>query len=52
MESVGWLIQELDDRVTIAAHITMGDPDEPEVDGVLTIPKCAITKRQTLLEAS
>lgn len=51
-ESVGWLLKETDDRITIAAHFQVNGVDEnPCVDGVMTIPIVAITKRSVLEEA-
>jgi hypothetical protein len=48
IESIGWLIQDTDERVTIAAHVqTLGVADgDPSMDGIMTIPKCAITNLQ------
>lgn len=48
IESIGWLIQDEPDRITLAAHIQMsGIADgNPSVDGVMTIPRQAITEMQ------
>lgn len=44
-KTVGFLIKETDDHLTVAQSSAV-DPDQ--VDGVLTIPKVAITKRKYL----
>jgi hypothetical protein len=51
IESVGWLIQQTADRITIVAHWQVAGDDNPSVDGVMTIPICAITAHTVLLEA-
>lgn len=48
IETIGWLIQTLDDRVTIASHIHMCDIDNPNVDGVMTIPRPAIVRMESI----
>jgi hypothetical protein len=51
-ESVGWLMEDTPDRVTLCAHVAISDPDNPIVDGVMTIPKCAIKRRKVLVKAN
>ena len=50
--SVGWLVSESADRVVIVAHVQAPDEDNPQVDGVMTIPKVAVTEMLTLMDAS
>lgn len=50
-ESVGWLIDDGEDRITIASSVSAPAADNPACDGILTIPKCAITACVTLVEA-
>lgn len=50
IETVGWLIQSLDDRITVAAHVQMSDIDAPHVDGVMTIPRISITRMETIAD--
>lgn len=45
VESVGWLVQDDADRIAIAAHVQPPNAENPMLDGVLTIPTCAITRR-------
>lgn len=49
-DSVGWVVQETEDRVTLAAHVQTGETDNPALAGQITIPKCAIVGRWTLVE--
>lgn len=50
VESVGWLVQDDADRIAIAAHVQPPKADNPMLDGVLTIPTCAITRRVVIAE--
>lgn len=38
--SVGWLLVSADDRVVLAT--TLGNPDDDNVGGAITIPRCVI----------
>lgn len=42
--SVGWVILEDEDSITLANHLSNNDM----VDGLLTIPKSLITKRKSI----
>lgn len=44
IRSIGWVISENDESVTIASHVSQ--EKDPECDGVMTIPKCCIVKRR------
>lgn len=48
IESIGWLVQDTSERITIAAHVqVLGIAGgNPSVDGVITIPREAITAMQ------
>ncbi len=43
-ESVGWLIEDGEDRVTICAHVQATAAATPFVDGVMTIPRRGIVQ--------
>lgn len=43
-KTIGWVILEDDDSVTMGNHLSNNDM----VDGLLTIPKCLITKRKII----
>lgn len=45
--SIGWLIDDNDEYLTITAHVTT---DRNQSHGALSIPKCAIRKRKTVLK--
>lgn len=42
IESIGWMIGDEGGKVTLAAHIAIGGGANPLIDGVMTIPRCAI----------
>jgi hypothetical protein len=46
--SVGWIVYDGEEAVTIAAHIT--EEDDPQRSGEMTIPTRAIVRRVTLEE--
>ena len=50
--SVGWVVQDQADRLTLVAHIQDPSHDSPNVDGCLTIPKVAIKSIVVLREKS
>lgn len=47
--SVGWLIQESDEALSITSSLAeMVDGDPLQVNGILTIPKCCVLGRTEL----
>ena len=50
-DSVGWLIDDAEDRITLAASIQTNEANNPSLEGTITIPKRAIVKRWTIYEA-
>jgi hypothetical protein len=42
--SVGWILESVKSHITIAAHIHQSAGGKFNVDGVMSIPKVAITK--------
>ena len=51
--SVGWLVHETDRKLVIASHIDLGWGDkDPSMQGVIHIPRAAVTARLTLREAT
>jgi hypothetical protein len=52
VESVGIVLHESDESITVAGHWNHGDPDNDEeiasVSGDMTIPKCSIVSMKTL----
>lgn len=46
--SVGWMVIDEADRVTLVAHIQGADADNPQCDGHMTIPRPAIIEVQKL----
>ena len=49
-KSIGWLLAETDDMITIASHLSVADFDKEivQVAGLMTIPKVAIRSRHEL----
>jgi len=49
IKSVGFIVHEADDRITIMGHLADCGKDGPEsAKGGITIPKCCITARYDL----
>lgn len=47
IHSVGWVVSENKKCVVLASHVVQSEED-PQVDGHITIPKCAIVKRRKI----
>ena len=42
--SVGWMVQEKNDRIVLVSHIQDASASDPKCDGHITIPRQAIIK--------
>lgn len=45
--SVGWIIAESEEAMTIAPHLGP-DSEDPQCNGAITIPKVCVTKRRAI----